>query len=194
VESGARIVLVFVAASSIGACGSRDDSQHEVQSSMLGEDVVARIGSREIGRDEVLATAQRLGRSPRDTLDAIVALELLAREADARGFGERNESRSAVDRRLVQALLERTVEAGVDAPVDEAAVAEQIERLRPRSAEALFDENAARGEAARRLRIERERADLAELVGSLEPGVERPVSDDEVDALLARIVPAGTSP
>jgi parvulin-like peptidyl-prolyl isomerase len=77
--------------------------------------VLATVADAPINAGEVGALARATGLSPRDALDRLIAEQLLAREAERRGYAARPEVGAAVERASVRAWLEAEVERAVPA-------------------------------------------------------------------------------
>jgi len=77
--------------------------------------VLATVADTPITAGEVVALARAAGLSPRDALDRLIAEQLLAREAQRRGYATRPEVSAAVERASVRAWLEAEIERAVPA-------------------------------------------------------------------------------
>ena len=77
--------------------------------------VLATVADTSITAGDVVALAHATALSPRDALDRLIAEQLLAREAERRGYATRPEVRAAVERASVRAWLEAEVERAVPA-------------------------------------------------------------------------------
>ena len=77
--------------------------------------VLATVAGTPITAGEVVTLARATGLSPRDALDRLIAEQLLAREAQRRGYATRPEVSAAVERASVRAWLEAEVERAVPA-------------------------------------------------------------------------------
>jgi hypothetical protein len=124
------------------ACG---DSARPAPSSRAVRDtgpVVARVNGDPIGLDEVRALCAAVKLSPEQALERLVEERLLAQHAEARGYGELAETRDAVVRAQVRALLEESVDREVEGTQ---ARRERLERLLQSlrsKTKVVYDENA----------------------------------------------------
>lgn len=110
----------------VAACG--DGSQPAPTSRPVREagPVVARVNGDPIGLDEVRQVCAASSLSPEQALERLVEERLLAQHAEARGYGEFAETRNAVLRAQVRALLEESVDREVE---DTPGRRERLERL-----------------------------------------------------------------
>jgi hypothetical protein len=76
--------------------------------------VVARVDGKPIYLSRVASVSAELGLPPREVLEGMIEMELLAGEAERRGLVDEQEVRRIWKKALVQSLLEREVESVVD--------------------------------------------------------------------------------
>lgn len=98
------------------ACGNGDSSQTEQdQLDLAAEEgtVAAVVDGRSVSVAEVQAVVDETGLSPRAALDRLVERELLYGEANERGLGLSRPVRRVREQAMVQAFLEREVEAAI---------------------------------------------------------------------------------
>ena len=106
--------------------------------------VVARVNGDAISLEEVRKVCAASGLAPEDALARLVEERLLAQHAEARGYGDLAETRAAVTRARVRALLEEQVERGDRGDAERAHRLEQLlQKLRAQT-EVVYDERAVR--------------------------------------------------
>jgi len=123
------------------ACGQDPDAAapHAGKAREQGA-VVARVNGDAISLDEVREVCAASGLSPEDALARLVEERLLAQHAEARGYGELAETRAAVTRARVRALLEEQVERGGQGDAERAQRLEQLlQKLRAQT-QVVYDE------------------------------------------------------
>ncbi len=117
----------------LGACGGDDapttsrGSARPVLSEGAGRTVVATVDGRPIYADCVQTQAAAHGLTARAALDECIDFELLAMEAERRGYGEREDVQDTQRREAVRALIARDFETAYDGPED--IPADEVERL-----------------------------------------------------------------
>jgi hypothetical protein len=116
-----RITLVL--ALTAVACGSVDPLEprlHPGRPASAGDPVVATVEGESIHLSRVMEVSGRLDRPPREVLDGLVEMTLLAHEARRRGLMGSPRVRRVYEKAMVQRLLEVQVEARV--PEDSVSV------------------------------------------------------------------------
>jgi peptidyl-prolyl cis-trans isomerase C len=103
------------------ACGAGAfDHKSQRGNDRVGGEVLSTVDGQRITRSEVSRLAERGELTPRTALDKLQAERLLEREAERRGYAEREQTRVTAEQAMVQALLARDVES---VPVSEAEIA-----------------------------------------------------------------------
>ena len=114
-------LLSFLACVAMLACGGETQAPRpsgEIVTARHDEDaaVVAEVNGVAITDAQVKVQAEHMGTSPREALDELVALELLAQAAHERGFADDPAVRTAYKQAMVRALLENDFETTMGRP------------------------------------------------------------------------------
>jgi hypothetical protein len=120
---GPRVVIAAFALVVSTHCGAEDPLAPELVASRPAspdDPVVAVVEGEPIHLSRVEALCEQTGRPPREVLEGMVEMTLLAHEAERRGLAGRERVRRVWRKALVQLLLEREVEARV--PLDSVGV------------------------------------------------------------------------
>lgn len=110
------VAIIFIA--SMFGCSPPDDSMRPVMYDPVGsgpdDPVAAVVGGEPIHLSRVLWISSETGRPPREVLDGMVEMTLLAQEAQRRGLMDEPAVKRTYKKALVQALLAEQVESKVD--------------------------------------------------------------------------------
>jgi hypothetical protein len=104
--------------------------------------VVARVNGDPIGLDEVRRLCAASSLSAEQALERLVEERLLAQHAEARGYGELAETRNALLRAQVRALLEDSVEREVEGTPERRERLERLLQGLRGKTKVIYDENA----------------------------------------------------